>query len=132
MSRYPLNLPAILKQEAEDLANRQGISLNQFILWAVAEKVGELRQGVDDPAFPRITYRRGSAGTPRPVLRGTGIHVETIVTANQRWGQAEEEIAEQYDLSKAQVKEALAFYKVHQAEIDANIALNAGSEPDNG
>lgn len=44
MARYPLSLPIQLKQSAEEYADRQGISLNQFILWAVAEKVGELRQ----------------------------------------------------------------------------------------
>ncbi len=44
MARYPLSLPIQLKQAAEECADRQGVSLNQFILWAVAEKVGELRQ----------------------------------------------------------------------------------------
>ena len=66
MSRYPLNLPSELRQEAANLAQRQGISLNQFILWSVAEKVGELRRSLDDPAFPHITYRRGAAGCPTP------------------------------------------------------------------
>ncbi len=58
MSRYPLNLPTQLKQEAETLAAQQGVSLNQFVLWAVAEKVGALSKKLDDPAFPQITYRR--------------------------------------------------------------------------
>ena len=44
MSRYALNLPVQLKQEAEQWAVKQGVSLNQFILWAVSEKVGELKQ----------------------------------------------------------------------------------------
>ncbi len=73
MARYPLNLPVQLKEEAERRASDQGVSLNQFIMWAVAEKVGSLRQDLNDPAFPRITYRRGAAGQPLPVLRGTGI-----------------------------------------------------------
>ncbi len=47
MARYPLNLPTQLKLDAEWLAARQGVSLNQFILWAVAEKIGELRQYTD-------------------------------------------------------------------------------------
>jgi hypothetical protein len=37
MSRYALSLPQQLKQKAEELARQQGVSLNQFILWAVAE-----------------------------------------------------------------------------------------------
>lgn len=44
MARYPLNLPAALKAEAEHIAKEQGVSLNQFILWALAEKVGALKQ----------------------------------------------------------------------------------------
>ncbi len=44
MARYPLSLPIRLKRAAEACASQQGVSLNQFILWAVAEKVGELRQ----------------------------------------------------------------------------------------
>jgi predicted HicB family RNase H-like nuclease len=48
MSRYALNLPVQLKQEAEQWAAKQGVSLNQFILWAVAEKVGALKQQLDD------------------------------------------------------------------------------------
>jgi len=35
MGRYPLNLPAQLKREAEEWAASQGVSLNQFIMWAV-------------------------------------------------------------------------------------------------
>jgi predicted HicB family RNase H-like nuclease len=31
MTRYALNLPAKLKQEAEEFASRQRVSLNQFI-----------------------------------------------------------------------------------------------------
>src|SRR5712691_1142743 len=58
MARYALNLPTQLKQEAETWASQQGVSLNQFIRWAVAEKLGALKQQLDDPAFPHITYRR--------------------------------------------------------------------------
>jgi hypothetical protein len=59
MSRYSLNLPNDLKREAEEYAQKRGVSLNQFILWSVAEKVGQLRQALDDPTFPEITYNRG-------------------------------------------------------------------------
>ena len=44
MARYPLSLPTQLKQEAETLAAQQGVSLNQFILWAVAEKSWQPKQ----------------------------------------------------------------------------------------
>src|SRR3954447_22025640 len=98
MSRYPLNLPLDLHQAAAQLAARQGISLNQFILWSVAEKVGELRRSLDDPAFPGITYRRGATGLPTPVVRGTGIRVQTIVLAAQHWGMSRDEIAADYGL----------------------------------
>ena len=127
MTRYALNLPNELKKDAERLAKRQGVSLNQFILWSVAEKVGGLLQGLDDPNFPNVTYRRGASGTLSSVLRGTGIRVQTIVIAAQNNTPAE--IAEDYDLPQTQVQEALGFYEVHRAEIDAHIQAEAALEP---
>ena len=85
MARYPLNLPRELKKEAEVWAAKQKFSLNQFIMWAVAEKVGMLKQDLDDVQFPKITYRRGAAGIPTPTIRGTGLRVQTIVVAKQSW-----------------------------------------------
>ena len=128
MSRYPLNLPGQLKKEAEHWANQQGVSLNQFIMWSVAEKVGALSQLLDDPDFPQITYQRGAAGTPTPVLRGTGVRVQTIVGAARSWALSPDEIASDYNLSKAQVQEALAFYEAHRGEIDADIAAEESLE----
>jgi len=116
--RYAVNLPFELKKEAEALAKQQGVSLNQFILWSVAEKVSALKAGMDDPEFPSITYRRGASGIPSPVLRGTGIRVQTIVIANREWNESAAEIAIQYDLPVGQIKEVLSFYQAHQSEID--------------
>ncbi len=128
MSRYALSLPLQLKKEAEEWAARQGISLNQFILWAVAEKLGALRSEVDDPDFPHITYRRGASRRPTPVLSGTGIRVQTIITAGQQWNLSAAEIAEQYGLPETQVKEAQAFYEAHREEIDAAITAESALE----
>ena len=130
MSRYPLNLPGQLKKEAEQFASEQGVSLNQFIMWAVAEKVGALSQTLDDPQFLQVTYRRGAAGIPTPVLRGTGIRVQTIVAASQSWELSPEDIASEYDLTKVQVQEALEFYEAHRDEIEAAIAAEEKLAPD--
>lgn len=132
MSRYALNLPLQLKKEAEEWAKRQGISLNQFILWAVAEKLGALRSQVDDPDFPRITYRRGASRRPTPVLSGTGIHVQAIITAADKWGLSPAEIADQYGVSETQVREAQAFYAAHRSEIDADVQSETKLEPKGG
>lgn len=121
MARYPLNLPQQLKQEAEALAQKQGISLNQFILWATAEKVGALSQQLDDATFPHVTYRRGAAGIPTPILRGTGIRVQAVIIAHEQWGMSAADIAAEYDLSPAQIEGALAFYAAHREEIDSFI-----------
>ncbi len=129
MTRYALNLPNGLKRDAERLAKEQGVSLNQFILWSVAEKVGQLLQDLDDANYPGITYRRGASGLLSPVLRGTGIRVQTIAIAAEN--KTAEEIAEDYDLPKLQVREALGFYQAHRAEIDAYIHAEAALEPKN-
>ena len=122
MTRYALNLPVNLKHEAEEFASRQGISLNQFIMWSVSEKVAALRQQLDDPNFPEITYRRGASGWVTPVIRGTGIRVQTIVGDAQR-GLSLEQIASEYELDVNRIREAQAFYNAHRPEIDANIRL---------
>ncbi len=122
MARYPLNLPQQLKQDAETWAGKQGISLNKFILWATAEKVGSLNQQLDDPAFPQITYRRGASGIPTPILRGTGLRVQAVAIAHERWGMQPAEIADEYGLTQRQIKEALAFFDAHRAEIEMHIA----------
>jgi uncharacterized protein (DUF433 family) len=98
MARYTLNLPVQLKHDAEAWAAQQGVSLNQFILWAVAEKVGTLSHRLDDPAFPHITYRRGASGHLTAVVRGTGIRVQTLVIASQIWGFTPAQLAAEYDL----------------------------------
>jgi hypothetical protein len=42
-STYPLKLPNSVKNAAAELAKVDGVSLNQFIASAVAEKVGTLQ-----------------------------------------------------------------------------------------
>ncbi len=122
MARYPLNLPVQLKQEAERWAREQGTSLNQFIVWSVAEKIGELKQHLGDPRFPHVAYRLGASRWPTAVVRGTGIRVQTLAVAATTWGLTPEEISDEYDLKLAQVEAALAFYEAHRDEIDRAIA----------
>lgn len=131
MTRYALNLPLDLKREAEELASRQGISLNQLIMWSVSEKVASLRQELDDPNFPGITYRRGASGWVTPVIRGTGIRVQTIVVNSQQ-GMKPEQIAAEYDLAVNRIGEAQAFYNAHRPEIDANIRAEQELEEKRG
>jgi uncharacterized protein (DUF433 family) len=129
MPRYPLSLPVQLKQEAERLADAQGVSLNQFILWAVAEKVGGLAQDLDDPRFPHVHYRLGGVGEPVAVLRGSGVRVGTVVGASEDWSWPPEQIADEYGLRLEQVRGALAFYRAHSREVDAARAATAELEP---
>jgi uncharacterized protein (DUF433 family) len=104
------------------LATLQGISFDQFILWAVAEKVATLKQRNDDRTFPEITYVRGASGEFVPVLRGTRLRVQTVVIAAHKWGFSPNQIATEYDLSEAQVNHVFAFYAADSQEINASIA----------
>jgi hypothetical protein len=67
-STYPLRLPKSVKAEAEKQAKAEGVSVNQFIATAVAEKLAALstadffaerRKRVDFDAFDRIMARDG-------------------------------------------------------------------------
>lgn len=55
---YPLQLPSSVKKAAAELAAGAGVSLNQFIAAAVAEKVGRLRTA-------RV-FLRERTGTAKP------------------------------------------------------------------
>jgi uncharacterized protein (DUF433 family) len=122
MARYSLNLPIQLKHQAEKWAKLQGVSLNQFILWAVSEKIGNLDSQLDDPRFPHVVYRRSVSGQPVAKIRGTNIRVQTIVIANRDWGLSVSQIAENYDLAESQIEDVIAFYQAHRQEIDTAIA----------
>ena len=67
-STYPLRLPKSVKAEAERQAKAEGVSVNQFIATAVAEKLAALstadffaerRKRADFDAFDRIMARHG-------------------------------------------------------------------------
>lgn len=75
-STFPLRLPSSIKAEVERRAREDGISINQFIATAAAEKLSamntadffaERRARADFDAFDRIMNRRGrsAAGARR-------------------------------------------------------------------
>ena len=77
---------------------------------------------INDPNFPKITYRQGASGQPVAIISGTGIRVQTIVIAAHQWGLSPNQLAEEYGLTEVQVRNALGFYAAHQTEIDKAIA----------
>ena len=79
-----------------------------------------------DPShFPNIIYRYGASGVATPVLRGTGLRVQTLVIDVHQAGMTPGQVAAEYDVPEARIVEALAFYAAHQAEIDAHIAAES-------
>jgi uncharacterized protein (DUF433 family) len=124
-----MNLPQQLQQDAAQFAQQQGISLEQFVLWAVAEKVGALKQQTNLQAFPEIALRLGASGILTPIIKGTNIRVQTIAIAHAQWQQSPSKIADEYDLTETQVQNALAYYETHRTEIDAAIAAEQALEP---
>lgn len=72
-STYPLRLPRSVKSAVEKLAKEEGISMNQFVATAVAEKLAVMitaaffaeRKGrANLKAFERLLKRKGGK-TPR-------------------------------------------------------------------
>jgi post-segregation antitoxin (ccd killing protein) len=73
-STYALRLPRSVKDEVERRAKADGVSINQFVATAVAEKLSamntaaffaERREKADFAAFDRIMSRTGGE-PPRP------------------------------------------------------------------
>src|SRR5258706_2265171 len=82
-STYPLRLPRSVKAEVERRAKADGISVNQFVATAVAEKLAamntaaffaERRERADLAAFDRLMRRkRGEAPRPEDTIGGAAI-----------------------------------------------------------
>ena len=68
---------------------------------------------------PHVTQTPGVCGG-RPVVRGTRVPVKALV-GYYRMGYTLAEILEGFDLSSAQLHDALSYYYDHQAEVDADI-----------
>ena len=73
-STYPLRLPRSVKAEVKRRARKDGITVNQFVATAVAEKLAamntatffaERRERADMKAFDRLMHREGGE-PPRP------------------------------------------------------------------
>ncbi len=71
---------------------------------------------------PHIVQIPGVCGG-RPVVRGTRVPVKTLV-GYHRMGYTLTEILEGFDLTSAQLHDALSYYYDHQAEVDADIKAN--------
>jgi len=74
VATFPLRLPVSLKAALERIAERDGTSMNQFLVIAAAEKISametenffaERRARADREAFRRILNRKGGE-PPRP------------------------------------------------------------------
>lgn len=61
-SAYPLRLPASAKAAAERLARQDGVSLNQWIASAVAQKIGAVETAAD------LLRRRAGDAVPGDML----------------------------------------------------------------
>ena len=87
ISTYPLRLPRSVKAEVERRAKEDGISVNQFVATAVAEKLAamntaaffaERRERADLKAFDRLMRRKCEPPTqrswpmPRPLRHRPG------------------------------------------------------------
>lgn len=73
-STFPLRLPVAMKAALEKISERDGTSMNQFLVIAAAEKIAameterlfeERRSRADRKAFRRILNRKGGE-SPRP------------------------------------------------------------------
>jgi hypothetical protein len=67
---FPLRLPASLRQHVHDFADREGISANQFISIAVAEKVGRMEeQGRADKELGANAKQPSASKGLRPIIK---------------------------------------------------------------
>jgi hypothetical protein len=60
---FPLRLPLSLRRQADDLADRDGLSLNQFIAIAVTEKIARMEEQM------RVQAAEASSTKPPTIRR---------------------------------------------------------------
>ena len=60
---YPLKLPTSVKNAVAELAKLDGVSLNQFIAAAVAEKVGTIRTARE------FLHERAGSAKPKDMMK---------------------------------------------------------------
>ncbi len=68
-----------------------------------------------------LIYRNSAVRGGRPCIVGTGLRVIDIVMAMNFADRRPDQLAQDYDISLAQVHAALAYYYENQAEIDDDI-----------
>jgi len=51
-----INIPKELHEEIEDYSKAEGMNVKEFILWALGEKVGELRERLGVKNLSRINF----------------------------------------------------------------------------
>jgi hypothetical protein len=79
---YPLKLPNSIKQAAQRLAKEDGVSLNQWISSAVAQKVGSIETAAD--FFKQRATRRKGARLMRFLVNAPNVPEEGNETASRR------------------------------------------------
>jgi len=95
---------------------------------SLREEIESLGQAMAHPSIrtehPHIVRIEGVHGG-RPIMRGTGVSVQTIVEQTQL-GRSPQQIVEDFQgvLTLAQVYDALSYYHEHKQEIEQYIAEN--------
>ncbi|WP_050765765.1 DUF433 domain-containing protein [Synechococcus sp. PCC 7335] len=118
-----------LQAQVLQLPLKERWQLVQQLLGSIQqETIGSGLSLEHEQAFPQIQYRVGTSGQASASIKGTGIRIQTMVIAKADWGWDVSKIADEYNLSTAQVAEALSFYEAHKAEIDDAIASEAALE----
>jgi hypothetical protein len=64
MSNFPLRLPETLMSEAREMAEAEGVSINQFLATLIAERIGEMK-GLSQV---RARIERGNPVRARAIL----------------------------------------------------------------
>jgi uncharacterized protein (DUF433 family) len=96
----------------------------EILTQQVEELAAERKRPVLSTTHPHIVRVQGVKGA-EPIIRGTGVTVQTIVALN-RQGLTPEQIVEEYEgiLTLAEVHDALGYYYDHPGEIEQYIAEN--------
>src|SRR5882724_10706078 len=80
---FPLRLPPKIRQRANEIADREGLSLNHFIALAVAEKISRTHQGQIWTSTEQLAHLVSSVSRPKST-DVTGSHGTTLLTSREQ------------------------------------------------
>lgn len=114
-----IRVPADLQEQIEGEMARRGVGEWSTMVVELLEEAVRMRRA------PGVVFVDGASGR-RPVVAGSGLEVWEVVAAWKDVGRNYERLRAAYEwLTEPQLRAALSYYELYEAEVEARLAREA-------